>query len=118
MENGLDLLAPEGRSTRPPAPTYLPWAKAPSWFVTRSGDHRKKNNSNRKEVNGMAKEHPALRDCFEDLLDFFEGKRVLTQSDICRYTGRTPKWVKAHYGVGDHKAIGTKAFARMLCEPS
>ena len=66
----------------------------------------------------MAKEHPALRDCFEDLLDFFEGKRVLTQSDICRYTGRTPKWVKAHYGVGDHKAIGTKAFARMLCEPS
>ena len=77
-----------------------------------------KNNSNRKEVNGMAKEHPALRDCFEDLLDFFEGKRVLTQSDICRYTGRTPKWVKAHYGVGDHKAIGTKAFARMLCEPS
>lgn len=66
----------------------------------------------------MAKEHPALRDCFEDLLDFFEGKRVLTQSDICRYTGRSPKWVKAHYGVGDHKAIGTKAFARMLCEPS
>lgn len=64
----------------------------------------------------MAREHPALRDNLEDLIEFFPGKRVLTQTDICRYTGRTPKWVKAHYGVGNHKAIGIKTFARMLCD--
>ena len=78
----------------------------------------KQTQKPKKGSEDMAKEHPALRDCFEDLLEFFDGKRVLTQSDICHYTGRTPKWVKAHYGVGDHKAIGTKAFARMLCEPN
>ena len=63
----------------------------------------------------MAKEHPAYRDNMEDLLSFFQGKRVLTQADICKYSGRTPKWVKAHYGIGDHQGIGIATFARMLC---
>ena len=54
----------------------------------------------------------------EDLLEFFQGKRVLTQTDLCRYSGRTPKWVKAHYGVGNHETIGYRTFARMLCEPT
>ena len=66
----------------------------------------------------MAREHPAYRDNVEDLLEFFQGKRVLTQTDLCRYSGRTPKWVKAHYGVGNHETIGYRTFARMLCEPT
>ena len=65
----------------------------------------------------MAKEHPALRSNIEDLLEFFQGRRVLTQADICRYSGRTPKWVKVHYGVGNHEVIGYRTFAEMLCEP-
>lgn len=66
----------------------------------------------------MAKEHPALRDNMEDILEFFQGKRVLTQADLCRYSGRTPRWVKDHYKVGNHETIGYRTFARMLCEPT
>lgn len=65
----------------------------------------------------MAREHPFLREMYADLLEFFDGKRIVGQSDICKYTGRTPKWVKSHYGVGDHQVIATKKFAEMLCSP-
>lgn len=63
----------------------------------------------------MAREHPAYRDTLEDVLTFLDGRRTMTQADICRYTGKSPKWVKAHIGVGNHKIISAAVFADKIC---
>ena len=36
----------------------------------------------------MSREHPAYRDNLEDLLTFFDGKRVLSIKEVARYTGK------------------------------
>ena len=104
---------------RPPAPPDTSRGQRP--LAGLSPDRETMKNKppiSEKGSEDMAREHPALRDNMEDLLEFFQGKRVLTQTDLCRYSGRTPKWVKAHYGVGNHETIGYRTFARMLCEPT
>lgn len=65
----------------------------------------------------MAREHPAYRDNYEDLLQFFDGKRLLTQTDVIRYTGKDRRWVVAHIGLkGGGNTISVPTLARKLCE--
>lgn len=35
----------------------------------------------------MPREFPAYRDNLQDILDFFDGRRMLTVSDVRKYTG-------------------------------
>lgn len=44
----------------------------------------------------MARELPTYRDELEEILRFFDNKRVLTKEDVKRYTGRGDKWVASH----------------------
>lgn len=47
----------------------------------------------------MAREHPSYRDQLEDILTFFQGKRVLTMKDVLLYTSRSREWCKAYLDI-------------------
>ncbi|MDR3906328.1 MAG: hypothetical protein Q3X66_07760 [Evtepia sp.] len=64
----------------------------------------------------MSREHPAYRDNLEDLLTFFDGKRVLSIKEVARYTGKDARWVKSHLGFQDQNCISVPTLARRLCE--
>lgn len=49
----------------------------------------------------MAKELKAYRDTLEDILTFFDGKRMLRQCEVVRYTGLDPKTVKKRFPFRD-----------------
>ena len=46
----------------------------------------------------MPREKPAYRDNLERLDEAFPGKEMLTQSDVCRFTGRNHQTVKKYWG--------------------
>lgn len=60
----------------------------------------------------MARELPTYRDELEQVLSFFEGKRVLTRTDVMKYTGKGEKWVKSH--IGTQKEISAVSLAHTL----
>lgn len=62
----------------------------------------------------MPREKEAYRDNFEDLLQYFEGRRVLTVSDVARYTGHSYKWVKKKYPFDKTGDISIATLARAL----
>lgn len=62
----------------------------------------------------MAKEPAAYRNVLEDLLAFFDGKRLLTVVDVARYTGRTREWCKARYAIDPKAGISTAVLAYKL----
>lgn len=47
----------------------------------------------------MAKEAPTYRDELEEIVKFFGSKRILTVSDVAKYTGRTRDWTREKLGV-------------------
>lgn len=61
-------------------------------------------------------EHPDYRNNLEDILSFFNGKRVLSIQEITRYTGKDPRWVKSHLGIEKGTCISAPTLARKLCE--
>lgn len=42
----------------------------------------------------MAKEKPAYRDNLEDILEYTEGRRMLTLAEVARYLGKDRRWVE------------------------
>lgn len=64
----------------------------------------------------MSKEITAYRDNLEDLLSFFDGKRILSVQDVCRYTGRDHRWVKSRFGITPKNGISVPTLARKLAE--
>ena len=55
----------------------------------------------------MARELPTYRDELEQVLLFFDNKRVLTKEDVKRYTGKGDKWIASHIGnQKDYSAVG------------
>lgn len=66
----------------------------------------------------MAREPIAYRDNLEDLLLYFEGRRVLTVKDVAEYTGRDYRWCKARFfpNLDAKKGISVPTLARMLSD--
>lgn len=64
----------------------------------------------------MSKERTAYRDNLEDLLAFFDNKRLLTVTDVSTYTGRDPRWVKTRFGFTAKTGISIPTLARKLAE--
>lgn len=64
----------------------------------------------------MAREKADYRDNLEDILAFFEGRRLYNISDVARYTGRSRRWVAQNLmpGMAD---ISAATLARKLCAP-
>ena len=62
----------------------------------------------------MAREAPTYRDELEEIIRFFGGKRILTVSDVAKYTGRTRDWTREKLGVcGDVTVV---ALAHMMVD--
>ena len=56
----------------------------------------------------------SYQDNLEELLRFFDGKRVLTISDVTRYTRRNREWVRKRFGIEPRKGISIVNLAREL----
>ena len=41
----------------------------------------------------MGREKPAYRDNLEDILEFTDGRRLLTLAEVARYLGKDRRWV-------------------------
>lgn len=63
----------------------------------------------------MPREKEGFRDELEQLAKFFGERRVLTVSDVARYTGRDREWCKNVYDIDVKKGITTTALARAMC---
>lgn len=61
----------------------------------------------------MAREHEDYRSILEDALDFFDGKRVLTVTDVARYTKHDRKTVRKRFDIKNGE-ITIHRLARML----
>lgn len=61
----------------------------------------------------MAREKEAYRDTLEDILTFFDGKRVLRPFEVAKYTGLDPRTVRKRYPFKDG-FIGAAVLAREL----
>ena len=48
----------------------------------------------------MAREMEGYRDQLEDILTFFDGRRLLTVTDVAKYLGRERRCVQARFGIG------------------
>lgn len=64
----------------------------------------------------MGREKAEYRDNLEDLLAYFAGRRLLTVSDVARYTGRSRCWVRDNLMPG-MQDISAATLARRLCAP-
>lgn len=66
----------------------------------------------------MAREPIAYRDNLEDLIAYFEGRRVLTIEEVARYTGRDKRWCKTRFfsNLDAKKGISVPTLARMLSD--
>lgn len=64
----------------------------------------------------MALEAPGYRENLADLLEFFNGRRMLTLTDVCRYTGRDRRWVRERLGVQPKTGVSVPTLARRLAE--
>lgn len=62
----------------------------------------------------MSRESETYRDNLEQLTEFFGGKRVLSLSDVVRYTGRDRRTVKRLYQVVPSSGITTATLARRM----
>ncbi len=60
------------------------------------------------------RELEAYRDNFESLQAFFGPKRLLTASDVARYTGRDRRFVKELYDI-PKEGITVPTLARKMC---
>ena len=49
----------------------------------------------------MPREKEAFRDNLEDILTYFNGKRMLRQIEVVRYTGLDPKTVRKRFSFKD-----------------
>lgn len=54
------------------------------------------------------------RDELEELLKFFDNKRVLLISDVARYTGHKSNWCKKTFHIDKEWGISIVALARLL----
>lgn len=64
----------------------------------------------------MALEIPGYRENLADLLEFFNGRRILSVSDVCRYTGHDRRWVQTRLGIQPKKGVSVPTLARRLAE--
>ena len=64
----------------------------------------------------MALEIPGYRENLADLLEFFDGKRILTITDVCRYTRHDRRWVKVHLDIKPRAGVSVPTLARKLAE--
>lgn len=64
----------------------------------------------------MSRENATYRDELEQLQAFFPDKRVLSISDVAKYTGRGRWWCKNTYGIDPAIGITTVALAHKLSE--
>ena len=64
----------------------------------------------------MSRENATYRDELEPLLEFFGNKRVLSVSDVSRYTGRSREWCKSTYGIDPAVGISVISLAHKLSE--
>ena len=64
----------------------------------------------------MALEIPGYRENLADLLEFFDGRRILSISDVCRYTGHDRRWVQKRLGVKPRAGVSVPTLARKLAE--
>lgn len=62
----------------------------------------------------MSREKENYRDELEQLIGFFPDKRVLSVSDVARYTGRDPRWCKRVYGIDPGQGITVVGLAKIL----
>lgn len=62
----------------------------------------------------MGRERESYRPIIEDLLVFTGGKRMLTVSDVSRYTGRSRDWCRDKLGVRGDTGITVQALAIKL----
>jgi hypothetical protein len=61
------------------------------------------------------REKEGFREELEELLKFFPDRRILTVSDVERYTGRNRRYLQAHYGIEPKVGISIVSLARKLC---
>lgn len=62
----------------------------------------------------MPREPLAYRDNLEDLLAFFDGRRILTVRDVSRYLQKDARWVKRRFDLDPKKGISVPTLARRL----
>lgn len=63
----------------------------------------------------MAREKEDYRSILEDILQFFDGKRVLTVTDVARFTGRDRGTVRRRFDIRDGE-ITAHRLARLLAD--
>ena len=56
----------------------------------------------------MARENETYRLELEQILAEFNGKRVLSVSDVAGYVGRSRKWCREHLGIGGEGVTAVK----------
>lgn len=61
-------------------------------------------------------EHPDYRNNLEDILSYFNGKRLLSAKEISLYTGKTQRWVSDRFDLKRGACISASTLARRLCE--
>lgn len=47
----------------------------------------------------MPREPETYRQHLEDILKFFDNKRILSVSDVATYLGKTRNWTREHLGI-------------------
>lgn len=64
----------------------------------------------------MAREPAAYRDNLEDILSFFQGKRMLNLTEVSSYLGKDRRWCRDHLGIDSKMGISAATLARKLSE--
>lgn len=62
----------------------------------------------------MPKEMDGYRDELEQILKFFDGKRVLKATEVARYTGKSDDWCRAKFGITAGHPISATQLARAM----
>lgn len=60
------------------------------------------------------REKPAYRDTLADILSFFDGKRVLTVTDVAKYTGHSRDWCRKTFSIDPSFGISATKLAHLL----
>lgn len=61
------------------------------------------------------REKEGFREELEELLKFFPDHRILSLSDVERYTGKNRHFLQKHYGILPGAGISIVSLARKLC---
>ena len=64
----------------------------------------------------MAREPVAYRDNLEDILTFFQGKRMLNLTEVSTYLGKDRRWCRDHLNIDPKLGVSAPTLARKLSE--